>query len=174
MINWHIITITAVTLVVYILIRSLGKRALITALSQRSRRIGQTTAMRTEITHRIETVSSVFAKTTKFVVIVIAMVMILSELGVNIMPILTGAGIVGVAFGLGAQSLIKDVVAGIFVIVEHQYIKGDEVSLGDVRGTVVHFSLRSTVLQDETGAEHYIPNGSVAHVINFSKYKLKF
>lgn len=152
---------------------SFGKRAWITALTQRSRLVGQITNVKTEIVQRAETISSVFTKMSKVIVVAIALVMILSELGVDIMPIITGAGIIGIAFGFGTQSLIKDIVAGIFVIVEHQYSKGDEVSLGEVRGKVMHFSLRSTVLQDNTGAEHHVPNGSVVHVTNFSKHKAK-
>lgn len=171
--NWHVALIIFGTIILYVLIDSFGKRAWITALTQRSRLVGQITNVKTEILQRAETISSVFTKMTKIIVIAIATVMILAELGVNIIPIITGAGIIGIAFGFGTQSLIKDIVAGIFVMVEHQYSKGDEVSLGEVRGKVLHFSLRSTVLQDAAGVEHHIPNGSVVHVANFSKHKAK-
>lgn len=170
-INWRIAFIVLGTIVVYFLIDGFGKRVWVTALTKRSRWIGQTVAVKAEIAQRVETISSVFAKTSKIATLAIALAMVLSELGVNIIPIITGAGIIGVAFGLGAQSLIKDIVAGIFVIVEHQYIKGDEVSLGDVHGTVIHFSLRTTVLRDKANVEHFVPNGSIVHVANFSKNK---
>lgn len=168
-INWRVGLIILSAIVLYVFIDSFGKRAWVTALLKLSRKVEETAKMKAETLQRVETISSVFAKTSKVIVVMIAFVMLLSEWGVNIVPFITGAGIVGVAFGFGAQSLIKDVVAGVFVIIERQYSKGDEVSLGEVRGTVIHFSLRTTVLCDEANVEHYIPNGTVTHVANFSK-----
>ena len=81
-------------------------------------------------------------------------------------PLFASAGIVGVALGFGAQSLVKDFLAGMFIIGENQYRVGDIVELGDANGTVERIGSRSTVVRDIDGNVHYIPNGSISHVIN--------
>lgn len=92
----------------------------------------------------------------------------LSEFGVDIGPILAGAGIVGIAIGFGAQSLLRDFLAGFFIIMENQYKVGDEVCLGDTCGTVVDISLRKTVLKDKEGKIYHVPHSSFNKVTNFS------
>lgn len=81
-------------------------------------------------------------------------------------PLFASAGVVGVALGFGAQSLIKDFLAGLFVIGENQYRVGDIVELNDASGTVERIGSRSTVIRDIDGNVHYLPNGSITHVIN--------
>ncbi len=81
-------------------------------------------------------------------------------------PLFASAGVVGVALGFGAQSLIKDFLAGLFVIGENQYRVGDIVELGDASGTVERIGSRSTVIRDIDGNVHYLPNGSITHVVN--------
>jgi small conductance mechanosensitive channel len=95
--------------------------------------------------------------------------MILSELGVNIAPIIASAGIVGVALGFGAQSLVKDFLSGIFMIVEDQYGVGDVVDVGEASGTVESVSLRVTRLRDLNGTVWYVPNGEIMRVGNMSQ-----
>ena len=85
--------------------------------------------------------------------------MILDELGINIGPYLAAAGIVGVALGFGAQSLVKDIIGGIFIIVEDQYNIGDVIKIASISGTVEEINLRRTVLRDLDGIVHFIPNG---------------
>jgi small conductance mechanosensitive channel len=84
-------------------------------------------------------------------------------------PMLAGAGIVGLAFGFGGQYLIRDVIAGLFIILENQYRIGDVVELGTVSGTVEDVSLRRTVLRDLDGTVHYVPNGEIKTVSNLSR-----
>jgi small conductance mechanosensitive channel len=96
---------------------------------------------------------------------------ILSEFGVNIGPVLAGAGIVGIAVGFGAQSLLRDFLAGIFIIMENQYKVGDQVCLGDTCGTVVDITLRKTTLKGEDGKIYHIPNSSFSKVSNSSAGK---
>ena len=84
-------------------------------------------------------------------------------------PMLAGAGIVGLAFGFGGQYLIRDVIAGLFIILENQYRIGDVVELGAVSGTVEDISLRRTVLRDLNGTVHFVPHGEVKTVSNQSK-----
>jgi small conductance mechanosensitive channel len=95
--------------------------------------------------------------------------MILSELGVNIAPIIASAGIIGIALGFGAQSLVKDFLSGIFMIFEDQYGVGDVVDLGEATGTIEAVSLRVTRLRDLNGTVWYVPNGEVLRVGNMSQ-----
>jgi len=95
--------------------------------------------------------------------------MILSELGLNIAPIIASAGIVGLALGFGAQSLVKDFLSGIFMIVEDQYGVGDVVDVGGASGTVESVSLRVTRLRDLNGTVWYVPNGEIMRVGNMSQ-----
>ena len=95
--------------------------------------------------------------------------MILSELGVNIAPIIASAGIIGIALGFGAQSLVKDFLSGIFMIFEDQYGVGDVVDVGEASGTVEAVSLRVTRLRDLNGTVWYVPNGEIVRVGNMSQ-----
>ncbi|MFA5995830.1 MAG: mechanosensitive ion channel family protein [Patescibacteria group bacterium] len=171
--NWRLIIIAGSTLLLYYVFSFFGKRAWITFLSKEQSVLTRATKVAGDFTQRIETISSVLNKTVKTVIILIGAAMILSEIGINIGPILAGAGIVGVALGFGAQSLVKDILGGVFVITEHQYVKGDVVKLGDVIGTVTHLSLRTAVLRDSDGVEHFVPHGSVTQVANYTKQWVK-
>jgi small conductance mechanosensitive channel len=95
--------------------------------------------------------------------------MILAQVGVNIAPIIASAGIVGIALGFGAQSLVKDFLSGIFMIFEDQYGVGDVVNLGEASGTVEAVSLRVTRLRDVNGTVWYVPNGEILRVGNMSQ-----
>src|SRR5882672_1982656 len=94
--------------------------------------------------------------------------MILHELNVDISPALTGAGIIGVALGFGAQSLVRDVIGGFFLILENQIRVGDSAAINGIGGIVEAINLRTTVLRDEEGTVHVIPNGSVNTLANKS------
>ncbi len=98
-----------------------------------------------------------------------AVLLVLGEVGVNLGPLLAGAGIVGIAIGFGAQSLVKDVLAGMFMLIEDQYGVGDEVDLGVAQGVVEAVTLRTTRLRDSSGAVWHVPNGEVHRVGNFSQ-----
>jgi len=107
--------------------------------------------------------------TIKIVVAVAAGMMILQELGIKIAPILASVGFIGLAFGFGAQSLVKDIVTGFFLIVEGQYSVGDVIKIGDTGGLVEGINLRVTTLRDIQGVLHYIPNGQINMVSNMTK-----
>ncbi|MFH1865385.1 MAG: mechanosensitive ion channel family protein, partial [Candidatus Eisenbacteria bacterium] len=98
-----------------------------------------------------------------------ALLMILKEVGIDIGPILAGVGVAGLAIGFGAQSLVKDVLAGVFVLVESQYHVGDVVRAADVSGLVEKITLRATTLRDLDGRVHVIPNGAIVVVTNMTK-----
>ncbi len=87
----------------------------------------------------------------------------------NIAPVLTGAGVLGLAVGFGAQSLVKDVIAGLFIIMENQYRKGDVVSIAGASGEVEEINLRRTVLRDMDGVYHVVPNGQITVASNYTK-----
>ncbi len=110
-----------------------------------------------EAKKRSNTLSRVLVGTTQVFIFLIAIFTILSELEIDITPILASAGIVGIAIGFGAQSLVKDLVAGLFIILENQYRVGDVVRIADVAGLVEDVNLRRTVLRDLDGIVHVVP-----------------
>lgn len=103
------------------------------------------------------------------IVFAVAGTMILSELGVNIAPIIASAGIIGIALGFGAQSLVRDFLAGIFIFIEDQYGVGDVVDVGEASGVVEAVTLRMTRLRDINGTVWYVPNGEILRVGNQSQ-----
>jgi moderate conductance mechanosensitive channel len=122
-----------------------------------------------EVKKRSDTLSKVLVSTLQVFVFLIAIFMVLSELQIDIAPILASAGVVGIAIGFGAQSLVKDIVAGLFVIIESQYRVGDVVKVADVAGVVESINLRRTVLRDMDGIVHVVPNGQIRVASNFTK-----
>jgi small conductance mechanosensitive channel len=102
-------------------------------------------------------------------VFTVLVIMVLAELGYNIAPILAGAGVLGVAVGFGSQSLVKDFLSGVFMLVEDQYGVGDVVDLGSATGTVEAVSLRVTRLRDVDGTVWYVRNGEILRVGNMSQ-----
>ena len=118
---------------------------------------------------RAQTIGSVLRSLSTAVIYTIAGVTILGELGVNLAPLVASAGIVGIAIGFGAQSLVKDFVTGIFMLVEDQYGVGDIVDLGEASGVVEAVGLRATRLRDVNGTVWYVPNGQITRVANKSQ-----
>ena len=118
---------------------------------------------------RAETLGFVLRSVVTFVVWVIAGITILGELGINLGALIAGAGIAGIALGFGAQSLVKDFLAGIFILVEDQYGVGDVVDVGEASGTVEAVSLRTTRLRDVSGTVWHVPNGQILRVGNMSQ-----
>lgn len=115
---------------------------------------------------RAKTTSAVFKSVADLTIFVIALLTILDLVGINIAPILASAGIVGVAVGFGAQSLVKDFISGVFMLVEDQYGVGDTVDLGCAIGTVEKVGLRVTQLRDVDGVVWYVRNGEIQRVGN--------
>jgi moderate conductance mechanosensitive channel len=122
-----------------------------------------------DVQGRIRTVGQLIVRIGAAVIVVIAALMVLGELGVNIGPAIAGLGLVGIAVGLGAQTLVKDWLAGIFVVLENQYSYGDHVRIGGVEGTVEDFSLRRTLLRDADGSFHTVPNGQILVATRLSR-----
>jgi small conductance mechanosensitive channel len=118
---------------------------------------------------RIATVSRLLHGGVSTTVWVIALITILAIAGVNVGPLLASAGILGVALGFGAQTLVKDYIAGIFLILEDQFGLGDEVEIGTIRGTVTDVALRVTQVRDSDGRLWYIRNGEILNVANHNR-----
>ena len=121
------------------------------------------------VEQRAETLRHIIRSVSKVVIFVIALVLIAEELGYDTSTVLAGFGIVGLAVGFGAQSLVKDVISGFFILLEDQYGVGDVVRIGDFTGVVEHMTLRSTVLRNVEGQVHVVPNGNIQHVTVMTK-----
>lgn len=126
-----------------------------------------------EIEKRTKTLYRTLTATLKVVIIFLAILMILDELKINLAPFIAGAGIIGLAVSFGSQSLVKDFVSGVFILIEDQFRKGDKVKIGNFEGIVEDFTLRKTVLRDEEDVLHYIPNSQITAVSNLTKGKKK-
>ncbi len=118
---------------------------------------------------RAQTIGSVFKSIVSAIVFGLAFMMILSELGVNLAPVLASAGILGVAIGFGAQNLVKDFLSGVFMMLEDQYGVGDVVDVGEATGTVEAVGLRITTMRDVNGTVWYVRNGEILRVGNSSQ-----
>ena len=142
----------------------------------RARR-GRSTAEQLEVaeqasarrTQRSEAIGSLLRSAASIVILGIAVVLVLGELGIDLAPIVASAGVIGVALGFGAQNLVKDFIAGIAIILEDQYGVGDVVDLGEASGTVEGVGLRITRLRDVNGVVWYARNGEILRVGNKSQ-----
>ncbi len=122
-------------------------------------------AIITQDTKRVETLTEIMRNALFVVISLLGLVMILSEVGINIAPLLAGAGIAGVAIGFGSQSLVKDLFYGFFILLENQFGIGDVVQIGTSTGKVERMTLRAITLRDAEGRVHIIPNGEATRVI---------
>jgi small conductance mechanosensitive channel len=119
-------------------------------------------------TQRAETIGSLLCSTVTIVLSAVLVVMVLAELGFNILPVIASASIIGVALGFGAQTLVKDFLAGVFMIFEDQYGVGDLIDMEKATGVVVAVGLRITTLRGEDGTTWYVRNGEVLRVGNLT------
>jgi small-conductance mechanosensitive channel len=122
------------------------------------------------IEKRTNTLVSIFRGVGRVFIVVIGIMMILSEVGVDIVPVLAGFGIAGVAIGFGAQYMIRDLIAGTFIILENQYRVGDVARVADITGLVEEVTLRKTVLRDLDGIVHHVPNGEIRTASNYTRH----
>src|SRR5204863_6616750 len=118
---------------------------------------------------RTETLRHVIRSISKVILVLIVIYQVGVELGMRMDAVLASAGIVGLAVGFGAQSLVKDVISGFFILFEDQFSVGDVVGLGDFSGVVERMTLRATVLRNLEGQVHVVPNGNIPHVTVMTK-----
>jgi len=121
------------------------------------------------LVQRTETLRHIVRSVSKAILILVVVLTISSELGFNIGPVLASAGIVGLAVGFGAQSLVKDVISGFFILFEDQFGIGDVVKIGDFTGDVERMTLRATVLRNLEGQVYVVPNGNIQNVTVMTK-----
>jgi small-conductance mechanosensitive channel len=118
---------------------------------------------------RAQTTGSVLTSILNAVIWIIAIAMVLGEFGFNLGPVIASAGVIGVAIGLGAQTLVRDILSGIFMLIEDQYGVGDEVNVLDIEGRVEKVGLRITTVRDKDGALWSVRNGEILVVGNKSQ-----
>ncbi len=171
--NWfsgaplHILTIIAFTIALQII----GGRAITRAMN----RIAQADFVpgpqksRTRQKERAATTGTILRSTLNGILWVISLAMVLSEFGLNLGPIVASAGVIGVALGLGAQTLVRDILAGIFMLIEDQYGVGDVVEVLEVKGSVEAVGLRITTVRSEDGTLWYLRNGEILKIGNKSQ-----
>lgn len=122
-----------------------------------------------EVQKRTQTLGSIVRYTLNILILVIATMMIMKEVGIEIGPLLAAAGIAGLAIGFGAQSLVKDVISGFFILLEDQIRVGDVIQIAGKSGLVEKMNLKTTILRDLAGNVHYVPNGQIDVVTNMTK-----
>lgn len=122
-------------------------------------------------TKREDTLIKIFNGTISTILGLVAVLMVLSEIGIDIGPLIAGAGVIGIAVGFGGQYLIRDLITGFFIILENQYRVGDAVKIktGELAGKVEDITLRKTILRDLDGVVHHVPNGEIATVSNMTQ-----
>ncbi len=156
------LAIIVATFIILRLLRATVKRMLVGYLVRRN-------DSPRDVAQRAQTLASVIESGIRFFVVVLATMMVLTNLGLDIGPLIASAGIAGLAIGLGAQNLIRDMINGFVILLESQYAVGDVVVIGAVTGTVEDLNLRRTLLRADNGAAIVIPNSMVMIVENQSK-----
>lgn len=159
----HTLRIALILLLAWLVVTVL-RRAIRVLRSRLESRIDDREALK-----RAETLTRVFKYFVTVAVSLVAGMMVLSELGISLAPILGAAGIAGIAIGFGAQSLVKDFFAGFFILFEDQIRTGDVVRIASHSGLVEEITLRHTRLRDYDGNVHYVPNGMIDSVVNMSR-----
>ena len=160
-----ILVIAAIGYLVYHLVRSVIPGIVESSMSAR----GRGRKAREDLARRAQTLGGALSTIAGVTILTIASFMILGEVGVDVTPLLATAGVAGIAIGLGAQSLIRDVIAGLFILMEDQYNKGDVVKVAGIAGLVEDVTLKRTVLRDLDGIVHSIPNGEIKTASNYTK-----
>jgi small conductance mechanosensitive channel len=122
-----------------------------------------------EIVKRMSTIEALAINFLRFIVVVIAAVMLLDQAGLDVGPAIAGLGVVGIAVGFGAQHLVKDYLNGALILIENQFSKGDVIRVAGVAGSVEDFSLRRTTLRDLDGVVHTVPNGEIGIASNMTR-----
>ena len=118
---------------------------------------------------RVKTLGGVVGNLASILIWGVAALITLSELAINIAPLIAGVGVLGLGVGFASQTLVKDYISGFFILFENQFNIGDDVEVGGKRGVVRDLSLRTVVLKDKEGATHIIPNSKITTVTKFKK-----
>ena len=153
--NFGRLTFSIVFLVVYVILSKILKKIIDKLLK----------ISEGKILTRTKTLRSILKSVVEVILFIACLLVILSYWGVNITPFLTGAGILGIAISFGAQTLIKDLISGFFILMENQFNVGDRVKIGNFEGEVYKMTIRTTILKDEKENLIYIPNSQITAVV---------
>lgn len=160
----RILIIIAIGVAIYFVLKITMRRGIRSGLEKTMKGVPYA-----EIEKREKTLVWLFLATSKVVIALIALVLILSEVGINVGALLAGFGVAGIAVAFAAQSFVKDMIAGFIIAVENQYNIGDVVTVGGVTGVVEEISIRRTTLRDLDGILHIVPNGEIRVTSNYTK-----
>jgi len=160
----RIVVIVAVVAVVFLVFR-----AVVPHLVEATVRRQMAGRSAEETTKRAKTLVNAVLRTAEVVLALVALLMVLPELSVNIGALLAGVGIAGIAIGFGAQSIVRDALNGLFILIENQYGIGDVVTVAGVTGRVEEVNLRRTVLRDLDGVVHSVPNSEIRVASNYTR-----
>jgi small conductance mechanosensitive channel len=170
----HIVVILLVAVVAKIILSFATKRAvrtIIGGVSKVQRTDVDTVMAEQRLAQRTKTIASVLDNFATWAITITAVVMVLSELGVNVGALIAVSTVIGAAIGFGAQTLVKDLISGLFIVFEDQYGVGDKVQLDGVTGVVERVGLRVTEVRDENSVLWFLRNGEILKVGNFSQEK---
>jgi len=161
-------------IIIILILGELGKRAvnvLVNKVFLTPKKLKTQTIKKQEA--RLKTLTNLVINTSQIVINFVVFIMILSEIGIDITPLLTGAGILGLAVGWGAKSLVSDIISGFFMILENQFNVGDEVEVSGNKGQVTKITLRTLTLKDEDKKTYIIPNSNIKYLVKYPKKKKK-
>ena len=158
-----------IPIVLILIVAFIARRVLKIAVSRFEKKFEQKGVVSSEQEKRARTLIGIISTTVSVIIYLTAIMMIITECGVNIGPVLAGAGIAGLAIGFGAQTLVKDVISGFFLLMEDQIRVGDVANIAGIGGLVEEINLRTTRLRDVEGKVHIIPNGSITVATNFTR-----
>jgi small-conductance mechanosensitive channel len=172
--NWaelglRVVGIAVVALVAFLVVRAAIQVAVRHLLEARAAEAEDGALSAVELERRMRTLERLSLRLAGGLILIVAGLMVLDAFEINVGPAIAGFGVAGIAVGFGAQSLVRDWLAGVFVIVENQYSQGDVVRIADVDGVVEDFSLRRTVLRDLDGTVHNVPNGQIGVASNMTR-----
>jgi small-conductance mechanosensitive channel len=165
----QIIAILAVAAIAYLLLRVASRVGVHRLLDRRVEDPEAEPLAALELERRVRTLERLGLRIAGVTITVVAVLMIMKAFLIDIGPAVAGLGVVGIAVGMGAQSLIRDWLAGVFVVLENQFNLGDVVRLAGVEGVVEDFSLRRTTVRDLDGALHSVPNGQIVVASNLAR-----
>jgi small-conductance mechanosensitive channel len=161
--------IAVAALVAFVVLRTVVGVSVRHLLERRGEETGTGVLPAAELERRVNTIGRLVVRIAGAIITVIAVLMALELFGVDIGPAVAGLGVVGIAVGFGAQTLVRDWLSGIFIVLENQYSQGDVIRIAGVEGVVEDFSLRRTTLRDLDGTVHTVPNGQIIVASNMTR-----
>lgn len=167
--NWAALTAVGLRILISLVVAWVAYFGLKAVLRRIERSLGSTPGVVTPQEQRTRTLVSLLRSVGLVIIAVMAVFMVLGALGVELAPLLAGAGVVGLAVSFGAQSLVKDVISGLFILFENQFGVGDVIRIEGVSGGVEKMTLRVVVLRDVHGVVHIVPNGQITKVSNLTR-----